>query len=267
MRDYANPTLLLIVVGMFAWGVSGTTGNGDAIAISTMGLCITAFMVNGALALARALTRRPSLMCVVWSVAYLILSGCAWVMWNSPDDDIYAEDKEALTTQLKSWKESGLSPFASPQEEQECLMVLAAGLGKNRLLRELLALQDSAKQEVINRAAAAATENGRKKSLQLLLDAGVNPDTKEEKGSLISLAAINSRRDIAALLLERKANPNLPDAEGIPPIMHAVINEDLPMVKLLISYGAQPSAQAPDGRDAFSCSRSEEMDAALNGEP
>ena len=264
MRDYFNPLVLLVVVGMFAWGMLDGEGSGINAGVWAMSLCVSAFLVNGALSLARLIAHRPALMGVVWSVAYLILSACAWVMLHAPETDVYEEEKAALKAQLAAWKEQGKSPFVSVQQEQDCLLVLAAGLGKNQLLRELLALPEAApNKEVLQKAARAAVENGRRKSLQLLLDAGVSADAVVEGGSLLSAAAVNGQRDMAALLLERGAKPDRADADGVSPIMHAVINDDLPMARLLMQAGANPAAKAPDGRDAYSCSRTAEMDEVL----
>lgn len=264
MRDYFNPLVLLVVVGMFAWGMLDAEGSGINAGVWAMAVCVSAFLVNGALSLARLITHRPSLMGVVWSVAYLILSACSWVMLYAPETDVYAEEKSALKAQLSAWKELGASPFASAQQERDCLLVLAAGLGKNQLLRELLALPEAAQNmDVLQRAAHAAVENGRRKSLQLLLEAGVSADARVVGVSLLCSAAVNGHRDMALLLLERGANPNGADADGIPPIMHAVINDDLPMARILMQAGANPAAKAPDGRDAHSCSRTAEMDDIL----
>lgn len=264
MRDYFNPLVLLVVVGMFAWGMLDAEGSGVNAGVWAMAVCVSAFLVNGALSLARLITHRPSLMGVVWSVAYLILSACAWVMLYASETDVYEEEKSALKVQLAAWKEQGVSPFASAQQEQDCLLVLAAGLGKNQLVRELLALPEAEQnKEMLQKAAHAAVENGRRKSLQLLLDAGVSADTVVEGGSLLSAASVNGQREVAALLLERGANPDRADADGIPPIVHAVINDDLPMARMLMQAGANPAAKSPDGRDAYSCSRTAEMDEVL----
>lgn len=261
MRDYFNPAVLLGVVGLFAWGMA----DGDNAGLWALAICVSAFLVNAALSLARMLAHRPVLMGVVWAAAYLILSSCAWVMLQSPQSDIYEEEKEALQLRLTEWKELGYSPFASPQQEQDCLVVLAAGLGKGKLLRELLKLPEAQQNiGVLQLAAATAVENGQKHSLQLLLDFGVSADSSAQGSSLISTAVINGRHDIAELLLMAGAQPDSPDAEGIPPIMHAVINNDLPTARLLMQYGADASRKAPNGRGAHSCSRSEEMDAILN---
>lgn len=266
MRDYANPTLLLIVVGLFAWGLTYSAESGAATGVWAMGLCTTAFIVNGALCLARMVTHRPALMSAVWCAVFLILTACAWVMFSAADDDIYAEERAAYNNRLREWKELGQYPFTSPQQEQECLLVLAAGLGKHRVLRELLDSPEVAQHsDVLQQAAMTAAGNGQTKALYLLLNAGVDANTTFHGTSLICAATIHGNLDTVKLLLQRAANPNIGDTEGISPIMHAVINEDIRMVRMLMQHGANPAQKAADGRDAHSCSKSEEMDTALQG--
>lgn len=56
MRDYFNPLVLLVVVGMFAWGMLDGEGSGINAGVWAMSLCVSAFLVNGALSLARLIT-------------------------------------------------------------------------------------------------------------------------------------------------------------------------------------------------------------------
>lgn len=260
MRDYFNPLVLLIVVAVFAWGMSGEPGAG----VWAMMLCVTAFLVNGALCLARILTHRAALMSVIWSAAYLILGSCAWVMLQTPVQDEYEDEKKAFQYCLQEWKNHGKSPFDAVLQERECLVVLAAGLGKQKLLTELLALPEARQNAaVLQQAAAAAVENGKLQTLRLLLQNGVSADAVVDGTSLLSVAVIQSRREVVEYLLECGAKADCTDADGISAVMHAVINDDLPSVRLLMRHGANPAAQAPDGRDAYSCSRTAEMDAAL----
>ena len=116
---------------------------------------------------------------------------------------------------------------------------------------------------MLQAAAAAAAGNGRKKALQQLLEAGVDVNTRVAGTSLLCTAVVNGCPDNAELLLTLGASPHPADAEGVSPIMHAVINEDLSMARLLMKHGADPTQKNADGRDAFSYSRTEEMDAVL----
>jgi hypothetical protein len=45
--------------------------------------------------------------------------------------------------------------------------------------------------------------------------------------------------------------------------MHAVINENRSIARLLVQHNADPTQKDNTGRDAFSCSRSESMDEIL----
>lgn len=264
MKDYFNPLLLLLVVGLSAWGM-----NGDReMALWCVCMCVSLFFVNGALCLARVVTRRPALMVCVWSVAYLILGSCAWVMYTAPETDCLEEEKAAFAEQLKGWRETGLSPFVSADRERDCLVVLAAGLGKHQLLHELLLLPEAAgNMSALQLAARSAVENNRLRSLRLLLEHGVSADAVVQGTPLLGTAVIHGCQDSVQFLLEQGANPNLPDADGVPLIMHAVINDDLVTAQLLMRYGVNPLAKDADGRDAPSCSRTAEMDAVLSRKP
>jgi ankyrin repeat protein len=53
------------------------------------------------------------------------------------------------------------------------------------------------------------------------------------------------------------------DENGVSPLMHAVINENRSIARLLVQHNADPTQKDNTGRDAFSCSRSESMDEIL----
>jgi ankyrin repeat protein len=74
-------------------------------------------------------------------------------------------------------------------------------------------------------------------------------------GSLIKNVAIGGNIEIMRLLLERGANPNLPE-EGIAPKGHALhsaaLAGNIDMVKLLLEYGAFPNAPIESSADTLS---------------
>jgi ankyrin repeat protein len=55
-------------------------------------------------------------------------------------------------------------------------------------------------------------------------------------------------------LLDKGANPNVPDNLGYAPLMHALLTEvsSLELVKLLLEHGADAKAKAKDGFTALS---------------
>ena len=61
MKDYANPLLLLIIIALLSWKVSVGIETPSAVEIWMLTLCITGFIVNGLLALARAMAQRKDL--------------------------------------------------------------------------------------------------------------------------------------------------------------------------------------------------------------
>lgn len=262
MKDYFNPSLLLVIVALLACFPSG----GDVMSsVDAWGLvlCVTAFVVNASLGVARAMTRQRSLMCVVWSVVYLILGSCVWVMSGQET----APDEELLELrQLEADVQQGRSPFAV-DENGDCLFIVAASLGKERLVKNLLTAGERPPALLVSEGARRAAENDRVAVLRLLLGAGVEVNAPVAGTTLLCSAAQNGRIDSTKLLLKVGADVNMPDAEGTPPLIHAVIADAAPLVNILMRAGANVSLKDAAGRDAASYSRSDKVDAALMVKP
>ena len=88
---------------------------------------------------------------------------------------------------------------------------------------------------------AAAT--GRLDIVKLLLERGADPNLPEEqiapKGHALYAAAAEGHHDIARLLLEKGAFPNPPVESSADALSRALMNKDQRMVDLLTSYGAK----------------------------
>lgn len=273
MKSLANPVLLLAVMVMLAVQVrySGmdapeVTGR---ISAWVMTLCVVGLLVNGVLALSRALAHRGKVMMpVIWSFFYLVLGSTAWVLATNVDEDARA-DAAALNTMLAAWpRDNAEYPFAVSEEQGESLLHAAARAGRVSTVREILSLPTAATHaDELQLAALAAAEAGQTETLQALLNAGVKADAPCQGSTALHAAVVNGRMRAAEMILEGGAQPDATDADGYTPLMHAAMNDDVPMVKLLLRHGANPAAKsAQDGRDAASMSRSEEVEALLSTE-
>ena len=82
-----------------------------------------------------------------------------------------------------------------------------------------------------------------------LLDAGVPVDTKQTgTGWTPLIAAVQAgKRDVAKLLLERGAKPDLAGATGYTALMAATQKRDVSLIRLLLLRGANPNKATPKG--------------------
>ncbi len=259
MRDYVNPLLLLIIVVLLACRVSGV-GESASLDVWVLGVCVTAFVVNGALCLARLLARRHALMSTVWAVVYLILGCCTWVLYEGRAD-LTDEEQVAFDNLAKAYQR-GESPFVVDADGDSFLTV-AASLGKTRVVQELLA-GGAVPPEQLAEAARRAAENGRAAVLKQLLAVGVDVNSAVGGTTLLCAAAQNGRAGCVKLLLAGGANANLADEEGTEPLIHAVLADAAPVVQMLLQAGAEPTATDAAGRTAADYSRSGVIDSLFS---
>ncbi len=259
MRDYVNPLLLLIIVVLLACRVSGV-GESGMLEVWILGVCVTAFVVNGALCLARLLTRRHALMSTVWAVVYLILGCCTWVLYEGRPD-LSDEEQVAFDNLAKAYQR-GESPFAVDADGDSYLTV-AASLGKSGVVQKLLA-GGAVPPEQLAEAARRAAENGRTAVLKQFLAAGVSVDSAIGGTTLLCAAAQNGRVGCVKLLLAGGANANLADEEGTVPLIHAVLADAAPVAQMLLQAGAEPTATDAAGRSAADYSRSRAIDSLFS---
>lgn len=264
MKDFINPLLLLIVIVLLSWKISTGLETPSYVEVWLLTLCATGFAVNLLVCIARMLAKREALMTFVWCTVHIIFFSCAWVVLRQEKD--YRQELNAFNALNIKWEQDKINPYKLADEEGRSLLELAAILGKNMVVRKLLAQPEAAQAgDLIMRAAIAAAENGRHELLTILADEknGFDFNKVTNGTTLLITAVLNDNRSCAKVLLDLKANPNLCDENGVSPLMHAVIDNNRGMARLLMDYGADPYLKDHTGRHAASCSRSELMDAVL----
>ena len=87
------------------------------------------------------------------------------------------------------------------------------------------------------------------RSVRLLLSLGVAPDAANNIGSTPLLAAVASQVDLAVvqLLIQHGARVNVA-VQGLTPLHYAVLDNNPPLVSLLLSAGANPNVADNDGQ-------------------
>ncbi len=257
MRDYINPLLLLVIVVLLALRVSGA-GDVAVYDMWLLVLCVTALLVNGALMVARSISRRRALMSAVWSVVYLLLGSCTWVLCE--DESVADEELAAYRALEEAWQQ-GSGAFTA-DENGDSFFVVAASVGRSRVLREILA-EGSVPKDQLAEAARRAAENGRVEVLKLLIGAGVPVDAAVGSTTLLCSAAQNGQFGTTELLLQGGAGANVADSDGMPPLIHAVLADSAPVVRVLLQAGADPAYADAQGRTAADYSRSTRVDELL----
>lgn len=252
MKDYANPLLLLVVIILMACRAYAEPGTAAQLDVWLFTLCITGMLVDGALALAKALTRRPSLMSVVWSVAYLILGCCNWAMQSIP-----LSEEQAIFQE----QQAAADPLAR-DAEGETLLSRAAALGKVDTVRKILndCNPDAA---LICEAGLRAAECNKPEVLDALARVGMSAASSVDGVPLLHAAAQNGACNAMEWLLRRGAQVNERDAEGNTALIQATISNSKAAVKLLLNYGADIRLRDTTGKTAADYARDEELENLL----
>lgn len=91
--------------------------------------------------------------------------------------------------------------------------------------------------------------------MEILLKKGANPNQKNELGNSVLHQSCNRIEpytlDSCKLLLKYNASPNLRNALGNTPIMSALLNKNLSLLELLISFGADTEIKNLEGLNAY----------------
>jgi len=97
----------------------------------------------------------------------------------------------------------------------------------------------------------------------MLLDVGINPNSSVGSAGKINYTALykitnhalqtqdEADYHIIHLFLEKGANPNLADKNGMTPLMNAAYKGNLDIVKLLLEFGADPNLENNRGQSAL----------------
>ena len=88
---------------------------------------------------------------------------------------------------------------------------------------------------------------------RFLIESGADVDTPSQNGlkvTPLNSATAGRHYEIAMLLLERGANPNMRQSGDFVPLHAAAQNGQIEMVKILLQYGADKELKSADGRTA-----------------
>ncbi len=269
MKAFTNPLLLLVCILLLAFAyVSAAEGQQTVAVVNTwvLTLCLLGVIINGTLGVARALTGRPSLESLGWAVGFLIFGSVVWTLVSSEGmESVSSQERALLEQQVEAWQAGRQDPW-HVDANGDCIVTLAAGLGKMDVLHAVV--QGEGRADVLAQAVHCAAERNREQVLQLLIPAKVSADARLEDGSTpLHAAAIHRAHRAAACLLERGANVNAAMEDGSTPLHHAVLADDAGMVRLLLQHGADPARLNADGRDAASYARTEAVSEALEAAP
>ena len=146
-------------------------------------------------------------------------------------------------------------------EDEESAMTIAARHGKGENLKTLIEAGGTfdLKDEELNDLLGAAVDNpNATQAIKILLNAGANPDAKDQDGtSIVMLAAKSGRADAVKLLIDHGADLNAVDNDGWTALMRA---DNVETVRVLIDAGADMSVKNKAGKTALAVAIENDQD-------
>ena len=86
---------------------------------------------------------------------------------------------------------------------------------------------------------------------KFLIGKGADVNKLNDQGyAPLHTAARNRNSRLVELLLEHKADPNLPDSDGVTPLVHAINRNHVPSIELLARRGADIERRRQEGLHA-----------------
>ena len=162
-----------------------------------------------------------------------------------PTPDVTLKTKRGLSaveTAALFGKRDSVDLLIAAGAPYEADLVFASALGDAAAVKEQIAkgvdLNRTNKTGMTPLAAAART--GQIEAVRLLLGRGANADAGDSSTPLI-MAVGWHHVDVAAALLESRADPNRTDADGLSPLVNAIQVRDRQAVQLLLEKGAKVS--------------------------
>lgn len=251
MKDFVNPLLLLIVITLMVCRVAAETPDmADVLLLSLLTVCVTAVLVDGAVGLARALARRPSIKPVLWAGVFFVLGCFSWTLRDVCPFD-YGEEQQVYQELVRTSKQNPLERDA----DGENLLTRAAALGDVDMVRQVM---NDARltQADINEAGLRAAESNKTAVLDELARRGLSAKAEVQGTPLLHAAAQNAACAAMEWLLVRGAPVDSRDEQSATALMHATIADSVPAVKLLLEYGANPRLRDATGQSPADCARS-----------
>ena len=101
-----------------------------------------------------------------------------------------------------------------------------------------------------------ACYRGQTKCAEFLIKKGANVNRPSAEGSALQAACYQNNFELAKVLVNGKAELNTQGPDGNSALMYAVLNQNLPLVQLLVSAGSDLKLLNKDNQTAYSLAMS-----------